>query len=69
MSEFDWIARYFAPLTQHCQGAAMLQDDAMLLPALPAGQQWVTSTDMMAESVHFFVGYARLGCRQTSVAE
>lgn len=51
MSEFEWIARYFAPLAMH--GAALgLRDDAASLPGVP-GCDIVISTDTLVAGVHF----------------
>ena len=51
MREFEWIARYFAPLA--CPDASLnLRDDAALL-SLPEGQQLVITTDTLNEGIHF----------------
>lgn len=48
MSEFDWIARYFAPLATRA-GAAGLRDDAAEL----SGAASIMTVDAMVEGVHF----------------
>lgn len=48
MSEFDWIARYFAPLATS-EGAAGLLDDVATL----SGQSTIITTDALVEGVHF----------------
>lgn len=53
MSEFAWIATYFAPLAG--EGALGLKDDAALLK-VPHGQQLVITTDTLNEGVHFKAG-------------
>jgi thiamine-monophosphate kinase len=55
MHEFEWIARYFAPLTRGRAEALGLQDDAALL-SIPHDQQLVVTTDTINESIHFFAG-------------
>lgn len=52
MREFDWIARYFRPLTNQHDAALNLQDDAALVN-VPSGQQLVITTDTLIEGVHF----------------
>ncbi len=52
MKEFDWIARYLAPLASH-PGALGLKDDAALLAA-PSGHELVLTQDAMTAGVHFF---------------
>lgn len=53
MREFDWIARYFQPLTLGHTAALNLQDDAALL-TVPVDKQLVITTDTLIEGVHFF---------------
>ena len=53
-SEFDVIARYFAPLSKGEPGAFSLTDDAASL-ALPEGRL-VVSADTLVAGVHFPVG-------------
>ncbi|MEO0881731.1 MAG: thiamine-phosphate kinase [Pseudomonadota bacterium] len=48
MSEFDWIAKYFAPLANSA-GAAHLTDDVAQLPAANR----IITTDTLIEAVHF----------------
>ena len=48
MSEFDWIARYFAPLAKR-RGAAGLRDDVAVL----SGQGAIVTVDAILEDVHF----------------
>jgi thiamine-monophosphate kinase len=48
-SEFDIIAKYFAPLSADFDGAFNLTDDAASLPALDA----VITKDVLVEGVHF----------------
>ena len=48
MSEFDWIARYFAPLAKS-RGAAGLTDDVATL----SGHAQIVTMDAIVESVHF----------------
>lgn len=50
-SEFELIARYFAPLAG--EGAFGLVDDAALLD-VPAGKKLVVTQDALAAGVHFF---------------
>ncbi len=50
LSEFDLIARHFAPIA--APGALGLLDDAAIL-ALPEGHELVLTKDMLVESVHF----------------
>ncbi len=57
MREFDWIARYFRPLTLGYESALNLQDDAALI-SVPDGQQLVITTDTLIEGVHFLVDTA-----------
>ena len=50
MTEFDWIARYFAPLAR--SGAALgLADDVALLKT--GGQERIITQDAIVEGVHF----------------
>ncbi|MEO0983188.1 MAG: thiamine-phosphate kinase [Pseudomonadota bacterium] len=49
MSEFEWIARYFAPLARG-EGAAGLRDD---VAELDANGRLIATTDGLAETVHF----------------
>jgi thiamine-monophosphate kinase len=51
-SEFELIARYFAPLAAASPGALELTDDAALAKP-PAGHQHVIATDTLIEGVHF----------------
>jgi len=48
MSEFDWIARYFAPLAKSA-GAAGLTDDVAAL----SGRATIITNDAIVEGVHF----------------
>ena len=48
MSEFDWIARYFAPLARG-SGAAGLSDDVARL----SGRADIVTVDALVEGVHF----------------
>lgn len=50
-SEFDLIARYFAPIAG--PGALGLKDDAALL-TIPSGHELVLTKDLIAAGVHFF---------------
>lgn len=52
MHEFDWIARYFAPLTNGREEALGLKDDAALL-TVPPGMQLVVTTDTSNAGIHF----------------
>ncbi len=52
MTEFDLIARYFAPLTVKSPGARGLQDDAAVMSP-PPGFDLVITKDMIAENIHF----------------
>lgn len=54
-SEFDIIAKYFAPLSAEFEGAFNLTDDAASLPALDA----VITKDVLVEGVHFRAKDAR----------
>lgn len=59
MAEFDLIARHFAVLAQPQAGVALgIGDDAALLSAPAAGEQWAVSTDTLVEGVHFAAGVA-----------
>ncbi len=51
-SEFDRIARYFAPLAAGFPGALGLTDDAAVLDPGP-GRELVVSTDAQVEGIHF----------------
>jgi len=51
MSEFDWIARYFAPLAAP-EGLGLTDDVALMTPT--AGKQLVLTTDAMTAGIHFF---------------
>ena len=48
--EFEWIARYLAPLAN--VDSFELKDDAALL-AVPNGKQLVVTTDAILENIHF----------------
>lgn len=59
MGEFDLIARHFSVLAQPQAGVALgIGDDAALLSAPAAGEQWALSTDTLVEGVHFAAGTA-----------
>jgi len=51
-SEFDLIARHFAPLARDATGAFGLTDDAAVL-GVPEGRALVVTTDTMVADVHF----------------
>jgi thiamine-monophosphate kinase len=51
-SEFDLIAKLFAPLSRNVPGAFGLTDDAAII-APPAGHELVITTDALVEGVHF----------------
>lgn len=51
-SEFDLIARYFAPLAEGFPGALGLLDDAALFDPAP-GMQTVVVTDALVAGIHF----------------
>jgi thiamine-monophosphate kinase len=51
-SEFDLIAKYFAPLAAGMPGAFGLSDDAAILSPAP-GREIVTTVDALTEGVHF----------------
>ena len=51
-SEFDLIARHFAPLTQGFPGACGLRDDAAVISPAP-GNELVVKTDVVVGSVDF----------------
>jgi thiamine-monophosphate kinase len=51
-SEFDLIAKFFAPLSKSAPGAFGLRDDAAVI-APPAGHELVVTTDALIEGVHF----------------
>lgn len=53
LSEFERIARFFAPLAG--QGALGLQDDAALIDG-PRGTQYVLTADAIVAGIHFFPG-------------
>lgn len=48
MSEFEWIARYFAPLVKTERAAGLLDDVAEL-----SGRAQIITTDALVEGVHF----------------
>lgn len=52
LSEFDLIARYFAPLAAGFPGALGLADDAALIDVTP-GTRLVATTDALVAGVHF----------------
>ena len=51
-SEFEIIARYFAPLAAGVPGAASLGDDVALI-AVGSGEELVLKTDAIVAGVHF----------------
>ena len=51
--EFDLIAKFFAPLAADVSGAYGLQDDAATI-ALPLGEEFVLTTDLLSANTHFF---------------
>lgn len=51
MSEFDWIARYFAPLAAK-EGLGLTDDVALFSPN--ANKELVLTTDAITAGVHFF---------------
>lgn len=51
MSEFDWIARYFAPLAA-AEGLGLGDDAALFTP--DEGKELVLTTDALTAGVHFF---------------
>ena len=51
MSEFDWIAKYFAPLAAN-EGLGLADDVALFKPS--AGKELVITTDALTAGVHFF---------------
>jgi len=51
LSEFEIIARYFAPLATDPAALALL-DDTAILP-VPEGQELIATTDTIIEGVHF----------------
>jgi thiamine-monophosphate kinase len=53
-SEFEIIARYFAPLATD-PAALSLLDDTAVLP-VPEGQELIATTDTVIEGVHFLAG-------------
>lgn len=53
VSEFDLIARYFAPLARGADGALGLLDDAACL-CVPGGEELIVTTDTVIAGVHFF---------------
>lgn len=55
ISEFDLIAKYFAPLAGE-GGLGLLDDVAVITPAM--GKDLVLSKDMLVAGVHFFAGDA-----------
>ena len=54
LSEFEIIARYFAPLATD-PAALSLLDDTAVLP-VPEGQELIATTDTVIEGVHFLAG-------------
>lgn len=53
LGEFDFIKKYLSPLTQAESGAALLTDDAAVLPTKD-GHQLVVTMDTLISGVHFF---------------
>jgi thiamine-monophosphate kinase len=51
-SEFDLIAKLFAPLSSAAPGAFGLTDDAAIISSAP-GHELVVTTDALVEGVHF----------------
>jgi thiamine-monophosphate kinase len=51
-TEFELIARYFAPLAAGAPGAASLADDVALI-TVAAGEDLVLKTDAIVAGVHF----------------
>jgi thiamine-monophosphate kinase len=51
-SEFELIAKLFAPLSQGAPGAYGLTDDAATIPLVP-GEELVVTTDLLSEGIHF----------------
>jgi thiamine-monophosphate kinase len=51
-TEFELIARYFAPLAAGAPGAASLADDVALI-TVPAGEDLVLKTDAIVAGIHF----------------
>ena len=51
--EFDLIRKYMSPLTQAVSGAALLSDDAAVLPTKD-GHHLVVTMDTLISGVHFF---------------
>ncbi|MGC6511593.1 MAG: thiamine-phosphate kinase [Parvibaculales bacterium] len=56
MKEFDYIAKYFAPLSDMSSGLGLLDDAACLSP--PPGKDLVITTDTLVEGVHYLSGTA-----------
>ncbi len=52
MKEFDWIAKYFAPLAKNPSAFSLLDDVARLDPP-PDGQDLIITSDMIVEGVHY----------------
>ena len=53
LSEFDLIKKYLRPLAQAASGAALLSDDAAVLPTKD-GHHLVVTMDTLISDVHFF---------------
>jgi len=51
VSEFDWITRYFAPLTSK-EGLGLRDDAALFKPS--AGKELVITSDAITAGIHFF---------------
>ena len=51
--EFDLIRKYMRPLTQAASGAALLSDDAAVLPTKD-GHHLVVTMDTLISGIHFF---------------
>lgn len=64
MSEFDWIARYFAPLASP-EGLG-LQDDAALF-APKEGKELVITADALTAGIHFFADDAPASIAQKAL--
>ncbi len=54
MKEFDFIAKYFAPLSDSLSGLNLKDDAACLTP--PTGKDLIITTDTLVEGVHYLAG-------------
>ena len=64
MKEFDWIARYFAPLAGR-EGLSLRDDAALFQPSM--GKELVITNDALTAGVHFFADDAPASIAQKAL--